>query len=81
MTISISTDHFLLDDQGPTITAFGYEISWLINSVGSESSGYEFYWELIIERLDTGHAWHWSKKHGRWTVTGDGGIVDGWIRG
>jgi hypothetical protein len=91
MAISISTDHLLLDEQGPTITAFGYEISWLMcsarmNSVGSESSegaqhqGYEFYRELMIERLDTGRTWHWRKGFGRWTTTMRGGDdVDGWV--
>jgi hypothetical protein len=67
MSIRIHTDHLLLDDQGLTITAFGYEVSWLGG-------------ELIIERLDTGHAWKWTKEHGRWT-DGDGGIVDGWVKG
>jgi hypothetical protein len=63
MSISIHTDHILHDDQGTTITARGYEISWL--------SG-----ELIIERLSTGHAWHWNKEHGRWTV---GWEHRGWV--
>jgi hypothetical protein len=72
MSISIRTDHLLLDEQGPTITAFGYEISWLHR-------------ELMIERLDTkdakrpGRTWHWSKRHGRWTTRNDGSIVDGWV--
>ena len=66
MSLTIHTDHILHDDQGTTITAFGYELSWLGG-------------ELIIERLSTGHAWRWTKKHGRWTVMADGSIVDGWI--
>ena len=65
MSISITTDRLLLDDQGLTIKARGYEISWLGG-------------DLIIERLDTGHAWRWTKKHGRWTVMGNGDIVRGW---
>jgi hypothetical protein len=79
MTISISTDHLFLDEQGPTITAFGYDISWLMNSV-SVGGSYEFYRELTIERLDTGRTWHWT-KHGRWTTLGNGDIVDGWVAG
>jgi hypothetical protein len=79
MSISIHTDHFTLDDQGPSMTAFGYEISWLMNSVGSESTGHEFYRKLIIERLSDRHSWCWTKKHGRWTEPGDGGdFRDGW---
>jgi hypothetical protein len=91
MSISIRTDHLLLDEQGPTITAFGYNISWLIQSVsiysGGEHQGYEFYRELMIERLDTkgaerpGRTWHWTKKHGRWTTMRGGGEVDGWVAG
>jgi hypothetical protein len=82
VSISISTDHFLLDGHGPTITASGYEISWLMNSVGSESSGgYEFYRELVIERLSDRRSWHWRKGLGRWTTLGNGEIVDGWIVG
>jgi hypothetical protein len=49
MSISITTDHLLLDDHGTTITARGYEISWLIESVSSDT-GYEFYRKLLIER-------------------------------
>jgi hypothetical protein len=64
MTISISTNHFLLDGHGLTITVFGYEISWL--------------GELMIERLDTGHTWHWRRGRGRWTSRLDGEILDGW---
>jgi hypothetical protein len=83
MSISTRTDHLFLDAQGPTITAFGYEISWLMESVsiysGGEHQGYEFYRELMIERLDIGRTWHWTKKHGRWTVRDDGSIVDGWV--
>jgi hypothetical protein len=85
MSISITTDHFLLDDQGLTITLLkgaksqGYEISWLIESV-SIDSGYEFYRKLIMERLSDGSSWNWTKKHGRWTVRADGEIVDGWQR-
>jgi hypothetical protein len=91
MSISITTDRFLLDDQGLTITLFkgaqgrraaeksqGYEISWLIESV-SIDSGYKFYRKLIIERLSDGSSWNWTKKHGRWTVMGNGDIVDGWV--
>jgi hypothetical protein len=86
MSISITTDHLLLDDQGLTITAFGCAISWLGESVsiyseGGEHQGYEFYRELMIERLDTGRTWHWTKKHGRWTTMRGGEIVDGWVRG
>jgi hypothetical protein len=80
MSISLSTDHFLLDDQGLTITRFGYEISWLIESVSTDK-GHEFYGKLIIERLSDGSSWNWTKKHGRWTVMGNGDIVDGWVRG
>jgi hypothetical protein len=29
MSISIHTDHFLLDGHGLTINAFGFEISWI----------------------------------------------------
>jgi hypothetical protein len=79
MSISITTDHLLLDDQGTTITARGYEISWLMESVSTDS-GYEFYRKLIIERLSDGSSWNWTKKHGRWTVRADGEIVDGWQR-
>jgi hypothetical protein len=78
MSISIHTDHFLLDDQGLTITAFGYEISWL--GGGSDprpGSGRE----LIVERLSDGSSWNWRKGLGRWTVPGgDGDIMDGWVR-
>jgi hypothetical protein len=85
MSMSITTDHFLLDGQGLTITAFGYEIGWLIQSVsihsGGKHQGYESYRELMIERLDTGRCWHWTKKHGRWTTMRGGGEADGWIRG
>jgi hypothetical protein len=59
LSISISTNHLLLDDQGLTLTARGYEISWLHGG-------------LIIERLSDGHAWNWTKEHGRWTVMGNG---------
>jgi hypothetical protein len=80
MSISITTDHLLLDDHGTTITARGYEISWLIESVSSDT-GYEFYRKLLIERLSDGRTWHWTKKHGRWTTTMRGGDdVDGWQR-
>ena len=79
--MELRTDHFILDGQGPTITAFGYEINWLIKSVSSSDRGYEFYRELIVERLSDHRGWHWSKKHGRWTVVENGDIVDGWVRG
>jgi hypothetical protein len=75
VSISVSTNHLLLDDQGLTITAFGYEISWLFG-------------ELIIERLSDGSSWNWrrglsaaGRPFGRWTVMGNGDIVDGWMRG
>jgi hypothetical protein len=81
MAITITTDHLLLDDAGPTITAFGYEISWLCLSVTEADGSYTFYRELMIERLDIKRTWHWTKKHGRWTTTGNGDFVDGWVRG
>jgi hypothetical protein len=90
MSISIRTDHLFLDAQGPTITAFGYEISWLTESVsiysegaerqGGEHQGYELYRELMIERLDIGRTWYWTKKHGRWTTMRGGDDADGWVR-
>ena len=78
MSISISTDHLLLDDQGLTITAFGYDISWLMNSVGTESQGYEFYRELTIERLR--HQAHVALDKEARTMDRDRGWQDrGWV--
>jgi hypothetical protein len=78
MSISIHTDHFLLDGQGLTITRWGYDISWLIESVSSDK-GDEFYRKLYIERLSDGRTWHWTKKHGRWTTIRGGDDADGWV--
>jgi hypothetical protein len=58
MEISIGTDHthFTRDGLGLLITAFGHTVCWM------RRDG-----ELIVDRSD-GSAWHWSKKHGRWTT-------------
>jgi hypothetical protein len=78
MSISIHTNHLLLDDHGLTINARGYEISWIGGLDPRPGSGRE----LIIERLSDGSSWNWRKGLGRWTVTARGGdIVDGWQRG
>jgi hypothetical protein len=79
MAITISTDHFLLDDQGTTITAFGYEVSWFCLSVTEADGSYTFYRKLMIERLDIKRTWHWTARHGRWTSTVDGEIRGGWV--
>jgi hypothetical protein len=81
MAITISTDHFLFEDGCPTIRAFGYEASWLCLGVTENDGSHTFYWELMIERLDIKRTWHWTKKHGRWTVMGNGDFVDGWVKG
>jgi hypothetical protein len=81
MTITITTDHLLLDDAGPTITAFGYEASWLCLGELTADGSHTFYRELMIERLDIKRTWHWRKGLGRWTTTIDGEIVDGWVTG
>jgi hypothetical protein len=81
MAITISTDHFLLDDQGLSITAFGYEVSCLNSCVTKADGSYTFERELLIERLDTKRTWHWTAKHGRITSTIDGEIRDGWVKG
>jgi hypothetical protein len=79
MSISISTDHFLLDGHGLTITVFGYEISWLGNASDPRPGTGR---ELIVERMSDGSSWNWRKGLGRWTVTARGGdIVDGWVVG
>jgi hypothetical protein len=76
--MSISTNRFTLDGQNPTITAFGYEISWL-NSYLRENEGRPvFERELLIERLSDGRTWHWTKRLGRWTSLGND-ILDGWV--
>jgi hypothetical protein len=80
MAISITTDHFLLDDAGPTITAFGYEASWLCLGVTEADGSHTFYRELMIERLDIKRTWHWTARHGRWTSTTDGGVMVGWVK-
>jgi hypothetical protein len=67
MSISLSTDHFLLDDQGLTFRAFGNEISMLHNCS-----------QLIVERLSDGNSWNWRRGFGRWRVR-NGDIVDGWV--
>jgi hypothetical protein len=77
MTISITKDHFLLDDAGPTITAFGYEATWLCLGVTEADGSHTFYRELMIERLDIKRTWHWRKGLGRWTSTLDGEIRTG----
>jgi hypothetical protein len=78
MSMTITTDHLLLDDQGPTITARGYEISWIWNATDPRPGTGR---ELIIERLSDGRSWNWRRGLGRWTVTARGGdIVDGWQR-
>jgi hypothetical protein len=78
MSISITTDHFTLDGLGPTITAFGYEVSWL-NSYVTENDGRPvFERELLIERLSDHRTWRWTKKFGPWT-TRNGDILDGWV--
>jgi hypothetical protein len=76
--MQITTNHFLLDGQGLTITAFGHDISWLIESVSTDT-GYKFYRALYIERMSDGRTWHWTKKNGRWTTTRGGDEVDGWV--
>jgi hypothetical protein len=43
--MELRTNHLLLDEQGPTITAFGYDISWLAKSVSTDK-GLEFYRKL-----------------------------------
>jgi hypothetical protein len=75
--MELRTDHLLLDEQGPTITAFGYEISWLGNALDPRPGTGS---ELIIERLRDGRSWNWRRGLGRWTVMGNGDIVDGWQR-
>ena len=75
----IMTDHFLLDGHGPTLTAFGYEISWLDSGSDPRPGTGR---ELIVERLSDGSSWNWRRGLGRWTVTARGGdILDGWVRG
>jgi hypothetical protein len=77
MTLRSSRQSFVLDDQGSTITAFGYEISWLGSGEDPRRGTGR---ELIIERLSEGRSWNWRRGLGRWTVTARGGdIVDGWV--
>jgi hypothetical protein len=76
--MELRTDHLLLDDAGPTITARGYEISWLGKASDPRPGTGR---ELIIERLSDGSSWNWRRGLGRWTVMGNGDIVDGWVRG
>jgi hypothetical protein len=76
---ALTTNHLLLDDQGLTITAFGYEMSWLSSGVRENDGSYLFEREFCIERLSDHSSWNWSKRHGRWTVREDGSIVDGWV--
>jgi hypothetical protein len=71
---ALSTDHLLLDEQGPTITAFGYEISWLGSGDDPRPGTGR---ELIVERLSDGFSWNWRRGLGRWRVR-NGDIVDGW---
>jgi hypothetical protein len=66
MSISISTDHFEFDDICLVLKGFGYTICWMRGDSG-----------LIVDRPD-GSAWHWRKRHGRWTTLENGDIVDGW---
>jgi hypothetical protein len=68
MSITISTDRLLLDDQGLTFRAFGNEISLLHNCS-----------ELIVERLSDGNSWNWRRGVGRWTQRGDAWF-EGWVR-
>ena len=75
MSISITTDHLLLDGGGLTIKARGYEISWMGTDPRPGSGR-----ELIIERLSDGSSWNWRRGLRRWTVMGDGSFVDGWQR-
>jgi hypothetical protein len=75
MAISIRTDHLLLDDQGTTITAFGYEISWLGDDADPRPGPGR---ELIVERLSDGSSWNWRRGLGRWRVKG-GKSLDGWM--
>jgi hypothetical protein len=78
MSMSITTDHFLLDGHGLTIAVFGYEISW-IGSGDDPRPGTGR--ELIVERLSDGSSWNWRRGLGRWTRKPNGDIVDGWVRG
>ena len=73
MTISITTDRFTYDDLGLLFNAFGHTVCWMRGVRGQDSG------ELIIDRPN-GDSWHWTKKHRRWTVMGDGDILDGWQR-
>jgi hypothetical protein len=68
MSISITTDHFELDDIALVFHAFGHTVCWLRGQPG----------ELIVDRSDDS-AWRWSKKHGRWTTLGNRVIRDGWL--
>jgi hypothetical protein len=80
MSLTISTNHFLLDGHGLTITRLGYQISWLLEG-GSSDRGRVFERRLLIERMSDGRTWHWAKKHGRWTTfRGRDDYLDGWVK-
>jgi hypothetical protein len=80
--MELRTDHFTLDGHGPTITAFGYEISWMGSGAEGRAAAKDprpgVGRELIVERLSDGSSWNWRRGLGRWRVR-NGDIVDGWM--
>jgi hypothetical protein len=73
--MELRTDHLLLDEQGPTITAFGYEISWLGNALDPRPGTGS---ELIIERLRDGRSWNLEERVGTVDRNGEWGHR-GWV--
>jgi hypothetical protein len=76
MSISISSNRFTLDNLSLLFSAFGHTVCWMRGDRSRPG-------ELIVDHpkarsAKDGSAWHWSKKHGRWTTRDDGSIVDGY---